>query len=400
MKNCSRFIEKLIKVFPSQYELKEQQVYESGMPFCPDSPEELAQLLTFAANNRIPVIPRGNGTRLNELHSADPSLSIGISTKNLNRILSVQRETMTCQVQSGVLMRDLLKVAQSVDMFLPTNGLCLAGRTVGGLISENAAGWEQAAYGTLYSHVLGMEVALPSGDLIEIGGKTRKNVSGLETGCLFAGSCGTLGIIVSLTFRMEPLPGKQSLCLLKGRNLAEVLGALQHFRQNRLLRPTSAHALNNLFHPDSVHLVLSFAGTKQGVDQQLGLVQGVPVNQRPEVFESELDVQRIWQVIRQRQDVLWNKAPGVKFHFDRGRLPELPDLFGACRVEDYILDLETGEGLAAGVDLVQIKLAESRVKDERLFSIKSAGCSAVFQRIKQAVDRNNIMFPNCGILRS
>ena len=81
---------------------------------------------------------------------------------------------------------------------------------MGGLVAANLSGPSRLLYGTARDWVLGMRVALPSGERIHCGGKVIKNVSGYDMNKLFIGSLGTLGIITEVTFKLLPLPATRA----------------------------------------------------------------------------------------------------------------------------------------------------------------------------------------------
>ncbi|HEX9024918.1 MAG TPA: FAD-binding oxidoreductase [Clostridium sp.] len=173
--------------------------------------EEVSKVMRYAYENNIPVTPRGSGTGL--VGAAVPLKGgIVIDLSRMNKILELDEENLTLTLEPGVLLMDIGKYVEEFDLFYPPDpGEKSA--TIGGNISTNAGGMRAVKYGVTRDYVRGLEVVLPNGDIVELGGKVVKNSSGYSLKDLMIGAEGTLGIVTKATLKLLPLP-KKALSLL------------------------------------------------------------------------------------------------------------------------------------------------------------------------------------------
>lgn len=175
------------------------------------SADEVSKVMKYAYENNIPVTPRGSGTGL--VGAAVPLKGgIVIDLSRMNKILELDEENLTLTLEPGVLLMDIGKYVQEFDLFYPPDpGEKSA--TIGGNISTNAGGMRAVKYGVTRDYVRGLEVVLPNGDIVNLGGKVVKNSSGYALKDLIVGSEGTLGIVTKAILKLLPLP-KKALSLL------------------------------------------------------------------------------------------------------------------------------------------------------------------------------------------
>ena len=171
----------------------------------PANAREVAAVVKLANRHRIPVTPRGGGSGLSG--GAVPVRGgIVLALGRMNRIVEIDDMNMVAVVEPGVVTRDL-------DRALEPHGLFFAGYPmseelcqIGGNVAENAGGGRAVKYGVTGTYVIGMEVVLPTGELVELGGKRLKDVTGYDLLSLIVGSEGTLGVITRITLRLLPRP--------------------------------------------------------------------------------------------------------------------------------------------------------------------------------------------------
>ena len=157
----------------------------------PVSAEQISGILSYANERLIPVTPRGGGTGLSG--GAVPSLGgIVISFEKLNNIIEIDPPNMLCMVQPGVITEILQKEAAKHGLFYPPDPASLDSCTIGGNIAEGAGGARTVKYGTTGDYVMGLEVVLPTGEILKTGGKAVKDVTGYNLTKLMVGSEGTL----------------------------------------------------------------------------------------------------------------------------------------------------------------------------------------------------------------
>ncbi|MDD3832825.1 MAG: FAD-linked oxidase C-terminal domain-containing protein [Oscillospiraceae bacterium] len=188
------------------------------------STEEVAAVIKYACSQRIPVTPRGSGTGL--VGAAVPvEHGILLDVSGMNRILELDEENMTVTVEPGVLLMDLSQFVEENQLFYPPDpGEKSA--TIGGNISTNAGGMRAVKYGVTRDYVRGLEVVLPNGNIVRLGGKTVKNSSGYALKDLMVGSEGTLGVVTKAVLKLLPLPKKTISLLVPFPSLDRAIGAV------------------------------------------------------------------------------------------------------------------------------------------------------------------------------
>ena len=173
----------------------------------PKSYEKAAAELRDAAAKGI-VIPQGGATKLD--WGAPGAPKTVLSTAKLDRIVEHNAGDLTAVVQAGLplarLQAELAKHGQMLALDPPLGTEGAEAATIGGVVATADSGPLRHRYGGPRDLVLGMTVALSDGTLARTGGKVIKNVAGYDLAKLFAGSFGTLGVILELALRLHPIP--------------------------------------------------------------------------------------------------------------------------------------------------------------------------------------------------
>jgi len=168
----------------------------------PASTQEISSILKLANRERTPVYPRGGGTGL--VAGAVPTQDgIVLSLERLDRVEEVDKKNLMVVVQAGVTLADLLKAVEAEDLLFPPHPGD-EGAQVGGMVACNAGGTRALKYGVVRNYVKGLEVVLPTGEIVNMGGKLLKNNTGLDLMHLLIDSEGILGIITKVIFRLYP----------------------------------------------------------------------------------------------------------------------------------------------------------------------------------------------------
>lgn len=179
--------------------------------------EEVSKILEYANSNNFPVTPRGQGTGLVGASVAIHG-GIMINMSNMNNILELDTDNLTLTVEPGVLLMEISKYVEEHDLFYPPDpGEKSA--TIAGNINTNAGGMRAVKYGVTRDFVRGLEIVLPDGEVIEVGGKVVKNSSGYSIKDMIVGSEGTLGIVTKAILKLLPLPKKTISLLVPFPNL-------------------------------------------------------------------------------------------------------------------------------------------------------------------------------------
>ena len=170
----------------------------------PVSTDEVSRVLKYAYENEIQVTPRGAGTNL--VGSTVPDRGgIILDMSLMNKVQELDKDTFTATVEPGVILEDFQKYVESQGLFYPPDpGEKRA--TIGGNISTNAGGMRAVKYGVTRDYVMGLEVVLADGKVLEFGGKNIKDSSGLALKHLITGSEGTLAVITKCILKLVPKP--------------------------------------------------------------------------------------------------------------------------------------------------------------------------------------------------
>lgn len=195
-----------------------------GVVVRPESTEEVAEILRFADAERIPVTARGAGTGLSG--SAVPgSSSILVSFERMNRVLEIDTENHVAVVQPGVRLHELDEVVAGHGLVYPVYpGEYSA--TLGGNVATNAGGMRAVKYGVTRHHVLGLEIALPGGQVMRTGGRYVKSSSGYDLTQLVVGSEGTLALVTEATLKLYPRAPHATTVLAPFTTLEQVTDAV------------------------------------------------------------------------------------------------------------------------------------------------------------------------------
>ncbi|HEX6594969.1 MAG TPA: glycolate oxidase subunit GlcD [Bacillota bacterium] len=180
----------------------------------PRHTEDVKAIVNVCANYRVPIVPRGSGTNLCAGTTPLKGGIVLLFTK-MNRIIEIDEENLTMTVQPGVYTKDIHDAAEAVGLFYPPDPGSMHVSQIGGNISENSGGLRGLKYGVTRDYVLGLEVVLPNGEIIQTGGKLAKDVAGYDLTRLYVGAEGTLGIITEATLKLIPQPEtKQTMLAL------------------------------------------------------------------------------------------------------------------------------------------------------------------------------------------
>lgn len=188
------------------------------------STEEISNLMKYANEQHIPVTVRGAGTGLVGAAVAVEG-GIVLDMTLMNHFLELDEKNLTLTVEPGVLLMDLAAYAEEHGfLYAPDPGEKSA--TIGGNISTNAGGMRAVKFGVTRDFVRGLEVVLPDGKVLNLGGKVVKNSSGYDLKNLVVGSEGTLAIVTKATLKLLPLPKKSISLLVPFPTLEQAIGTV------------------------------------------------------------------------------------------------------------------------------------------------------------------------------
>ncbi len=171
----------------------------------PATADEISKIVVLANREFFPVVPRGAGTGMSG-GSVPVQGGLVLSLERMSRIVEIDERELLAVVEPGVVTGDLQREVESRGLFYPpdpaSSGFC----TVGGNIAECAGGLRAVKYGVTKDYVMGLELVLPTGEIVRTGTRTVKSVTGYDLTKLIVGSEGTLGVVTSAVLRLVPLP--------------------------------------------------------------------------------------------------------------------------------------------------------------------------------------------------
>ncbi|MCO5312003.1 MAG: FAD-binding oxidoreductase [Microthrixaceae bacterium] len=190
----------------------------------PETPEQVAAVLAYADEHKIPVTARGAGTGLSG--SCIPrSGGIVVSFERMNNILEIDTENHAAVVQPGVTLDQLDTALAPLGLVYPVfPGEYSA--SLGGNVNTNAGGMRAVKYGVTRHHVLGVQAALPTGEVIRSGGKIVKVSTGYDLTQLIIGSEGTLALVTEATLKLHPRLAHAATILAPFATLEDVTKAV------------------------------------------------------------------------------------------------------------------------------------------------------------------------------
>ncbi len=232
-----------------------------GLVVEPASVDAVGGLLAWATREKLSVLPRGSGTKLG-WGPAPRTIDVLISTSRLNEIVAHRHGDLTATIQAGAALGDVNRALARHRQWIPLDPPSADRATIGGLVATNDSGPRRHRYGAPRDLIIGVEFVRADGRLAKGGGIVVKNVAGYDLPRLLTGSFGTLGVIVSATFKLYPLTAASGTLVIDLSSPAD-LAALTGRLLSSHLTPT---ALEFATHP--LRLIVRFESIEASVQQQ------------------------------------------------------------------------------------------------------------------------------------
>lgn len=211
--------------------------YIKGRPdavVLPLTVSHVAEIVGYASKRGIPVIPRGAGSGLAG-GSTSSRGGILLDMKRMNRVIEINKGNLTAVAEAGVVLAHFHRLVEKERLFYPPDPQSMAVCTLGGNVSTRAGGPRGVKYGTTGNYILGLEVVLPDGSIIQTGGSCVKQSVGYDITHLMTGSEGTLGVITKVITRLLPLPEAKKTIIVKCRTTEQAAFAVSEIISNGIV---------------------------------------------------------------------------------------------------------------------------------------------------------------------
>jgi D-lactate dehydrogenase (cytochrome) len=278
----------------------------------PESTADVQDIVRLCAKHKVPVIPYGTGTSLEGQLNA-PAGGISIDFRDMNRVLSVQAEDLTCVIEPGVTRKALNEHLRDQGVFFPIDPG--ADASLGGMAATRASGTNAVRYGTMKDNVLALKVVTAKGEVMQTARRAKKSASGYDLTRLIVGSEGTLGVITELTLKLAgipeaiasgicPFPTVEAAC---NATILTIQAGIPVARIELLdaLQVKASNAYSKLTLPETPMLFVEFHGTDVGVAEQSRRFGEIAGNLGGGPFEWATKPEertRLWQA---RHDAYW-----------------------------------------------------------------------------------------------
>ena len=288
----------------------------------PQNTAEVAEIVKTCAEHKVPVIGFGTGTSL-EGHVNAAAGGICVDFMDMNQILSVNAEDLSCTVQPGVTREQLNTFLRDQGLFFPIDPG--ANASLGGMAATRASGTNAVRYGTMKDNVLSLEVVTPQGEVIRTASRAKKSSAGYDLTRLMVGAEGTLGLMTEITLKLSGIPEAMSSARVSFDTMDAACQAVMMTIQYGIpvarielldaLTVKAVNAYSKLTLPESILLLLEFHGSESSVAEQAELFGGIAEEFGGTGFEwtaNAEDRNKLWQA---RHDAYWASTalrPGAK----------------------------------------------------------------------------------------
>lgn len=278
----------------------------------PKSQDEVGDIIKACATHKVPVIPFGTGTSL-EGHVNAPAGGICVDVSEMNAIVAVYDDDLSCVVQPGVTREQLNTFLRDKGLFFPIDPG--ANASLGGMASTNASGTNAVRYGTMKDNVLAVTAVMANGDVIRTAQRAKKSSAGYDLTRLMVGSEGTLGLITEITLKLQGIPEaiSSARCVFPSVDAAcqTVMQVIQYgipVARIELLDAVQVRACNaysKLDLPEQPLLLLEFHGSDASVLEQAEMFGSIAKDHGGSGYTSTTSTEernKLWQA---RHDAYW-----------------------------------------------------------------------------------------------
>ena len=293
------------------YDATNQKFLPDAVVF-PKSAEEISLILKLANKDAFPVIPRGAGSGFSG-GSLPVEGGVVVSLERMNKILKIDTDNLVAIVEPGVVTGDFQEEAEKLGLFYPPDPSSLKFCTIGGNIAECAGGPRAVKYGVTKDYVLGLEVVLPTGEIINTGVQTAKGVVGYDLTKLMVGSEGTLGIVTKAVLKLLPLPEATKTMFAVFSDMRDAANTVSKIISSKIIPSTlefmdkeSIGCVAGYLPPDlsgsiDAALLIEVDGDKDLIEKEALLIRGICMESSAtdvRIARNRQEAKTLWQARR------------------------------------------------------------------------------------------------------
>ncbi len=301
----------------------------TGLAFMPDAvafpgnAEEISLILSAATRIGFPVIPRGAGT--GKSGGALPAQGgLVLAMDRFDRILHIDPDNLIAKVEPGVITARLQEEVEKIGLFYPPDPASVKISTIGGNVAACAGGLRAVKYGVTRDYVLGLEVVLPTGEIIKTGVQTAKGVVGYDLTRLIVGSEGTLAVITAVTLRLLPRPATKKTMLTFFRKATEAVQTVSEIIRRKVVPTTlefmdrhcidcAREAMGTFIPPDADALLLiEVDGDEDVTEREKDEVRSICLRSgaiRFDVASNVDEAENLWEIRRNISEMILKLGP-------------------------------------------------------------------------------------------
>ena len=277
-----------------------------------ESADDVKTIVRIAAEYHVPLVPFGAGSSLEGQVNA-PNGGFSLDFTRMNNVLSVNPEDLDCTVEPGITREDLNRHLRDTGLFFPIDPG--ANASIGGMASTRASGTNAVRYGTMKDNVLALTVVTANGEEIRTARRARKSSAGYDLTRLFVGAEGSLGILTSVTLRLQGIPeeiagGYCNFPTLRQACEAVIMTIQMGIPVARIellnaLQVKACNAYSGLALPEKPSLFVEFHGSPEGVRLQSEAFAEIAAESGSSPFAWTSNPEERTKIWKARHDVYW-----------------------------------------------------------------------------------------------
>ncbi|WP_407305740.1 FAD-binding oxidoreductase [Desulfosporosinus sp. SB140] len=273
----------------------------------PQTTEQVVEIVKLMNEHNIKLVPRGAGT--NESGGTIPSQeSVVISFTKMTKIHEIDTENFVAVVEPGVINFDLQVELEKKNFYFPPDPSSYKASTIGGNVGECSGGPKCFKYGVTRDYILGVEVVLPNGKVIQTGGRNFQSEPGYDLTRIIVGAEGTLGLVTKVFVRIIPIPRAKKTMLAiydkvedASQTVADIVAAgiiptTLELMDNLLINTTEDFSHAGLPRDAGAVLIIEVDGYPEDMDGQVKTIGEIAnkIAKEFKVAQTASEVDQIW----------------------------------------------------------------------------------------------------------